>query len=103
MVVFSVGPDSMSDYDLDCLGKDYQWLIYWYESGDYCGSGEAVKLDFDGKLYSVNLSHCSCYGPGDGGFGGEGFTIDQFKESLDSVHGLIEYKEIRDKIMELID
>lgn len=101
MVVFKVGPDE--PYDLDSLGTDFIWLVYWYQDGGYEGSGEAVKLGMDGKLYVANLGHCSCYSPCEDGFKGKGFTIDQFKESLDSVHGLIEYKEIRDKIMELID
>ena len=53
----------------DALGgdKEWRWCIYWYESGCYDGGGTLVACDDAGDLYYTDLSHCSCYGPGDGG------------------------------------
>lgn len=58
-----------------CLGErleeleddDYIWLVYDYWYGSYEGDGEAVKMNKDGTLWALNLSHCSCYGPGENG------------------------------------
>lgn len=36
--------------------SDDQWLVYWYEDGGYDGSGEAVKLDKNGKLFRKSLT-----------------------------------------------
>ena len=42
------------------------WLVTDYESGQWEGSGSAVG--FNGiHLLVYNLSHCSCYGPNEGG------------------------------------
>lgn len=50
--------------DIGCpVGDNYVWLVYDYETGDYCGYGEAVALDKDGNIHIWNLGHCSCYGP----------------------------------------
>lgn len=37
-------------------------VFAWYESGSYEGSGYAI-YERDGKVYEVETSHCSCYGP----------------------------------------
>ena len=39
-------------------------VIYWYESGDYDGSGEALAHRLDGLFEGMPLGHCSCDGPG---------------------------------------
>lgn len=54
--------DNPNDYP----SMDYDVLITDYEIGDYCGSGEAVGIK-DNQIDVYNLSHCSCYGPFDGG------------------------------------
>lgn len=60
MRVFSVGPD---EYDPPHDAR-IELVVYWYQLGDYDGSGEAVARGFDGTWYTQNLSHCSCYGGG---------------------------------------
>lgn len=69
MMIYSVGVDELSGYDMDEIAKNgkFQWLVYWYEAIDsYCGHGEAVGLSHDGMLYTQDLSHCSCNGPLEG-------------------------------------
>jgi len=59
MRVFQVGPEEI-DYDR----FDFDWLVYWYETGSWEGHGcAAYKLD--GKFGWANIGHCSCYGPED--------------------------------------
>jgi hypothetical protein len=43
------------------LPKGIKILLAWYGYGSYCGSS-LVIYEFDGKLYEVNASHCSCNG-----------------------------------------
>lgn len=40
--------------------KDADILVAWYECGGYEGSSLVVYVK-DGKLYSNEASHCSCY------------------------------------------
>lgn len=63
MEVYSVGPDKI--YDDDMEGMTYEWLVYEYTVGDYCGDGYAIGFDGE-KLWSHNLEHCSCFGPEEG-------------------------------------
>lgn len=37
-------------------------IFYWYCSGSYEGSGALIATK-DGRWYTKDLSHCSCYGP----------------------------------------
>lgn len=39
------------------------WVAYYYEVGDYCGSGNCLVKYDNGKFYYGDLGHCSCYGP----------------------------------------
>ena len=55
--------DELGDYELEDIEKlNARWLVYYYEEGDYEGSGFAV-WESDGKLYYHDMGHCSCYGP----------------------------------------
>lgn len=64
MKIYNVGRDSLDEYDLEYLDKEaYEYLIYNYEVGDYCGSGAAVLKDNNDKFILIDLGHCSCYGP----------------------------------------
>lgn len=67
VTIYNVGPDELI-YEYDEMVKDerYEWIVYWYQTGDYDGSGEAAMYGKDGKLYTRGLGHCSCYGPLDG-------------------------------------
>lgn len=58
MHTISLGPDTT---ELD-IPETVDWVVYWYEVGSYCGSGEAVYLD-ENRIYYGDLGHCSCYGP----------------------------------------
>lgn len=94
--LYSVGPDQIDDRD--CEG--YEWVVYWYEIGDYCGDGEAVS--FDGTYYRVHgLSHCSCYGPEDGMQCGDIVSLDSLLGS--SITPGTEIRSaILDKVRELV-
>lgn len=103
MKIYNVGPDEL--YDLP--GEDdqkWEWLVFWYEDGGYDGSGEAVALcKEDNLLYIKNLSHCSCYGPMDGGMGsGDKVTIEDFVSHKDNIHIYDARMEIKDKVVELL-
>lgn len=51
----------------DCYTEDlpegYQWAMFWYEPGDWEGSGEMIVKLADGNFVSADMGHCSCYGP----------------------------------------
>ena len=61
--IFDVGPDELSELDGILLPEDMT-IIYYYEAGDYDGSGIAVIIQGD-RLWEYGLGHCSCYGPCD--------------------------------------
>ncbi len=57
--------DSLSEYELEYIEKlGAEWLVYYYEYGNYDGSGFAV-WKVGKKLYYHDMGHCSCYGPTD--------------------------------------
>jgi hypothetical protein len=61
--IVSVGPDSYDPYEGD-IPSGIDWIVYWYQNGDYDGSGSAYAYG-NGKYYTRYLGHCSCYGPWD--------------------------------------
>lgn len=64
MKIYNVGKDPLNEYDLEYLDKRiYEYFIYNYEVGDYCGNGAAVLKDNNGKFMFIELGHCSCFGP----------------------------------------
>lgn len=61
--IFIVGPDVLSEYDLENVG-DVDWILYWYEYERYEGKGYLIAKR--GNKFSLeSLGHCSCYGPCD--------------------------------------
>ncbi len=42
--------------------RDFEWLVYSYAEGSYCGTGVSIHKK-NGKYHQNNLGHCSCYGP----------------------------------------
>lgn len=94
--IYNVGPDELSERDC----PNFEWVVAYYESGDYDGSGEAVS--FDGLQYRHHgLGHCSCYGPEDGMESGDVVSLDAILgDSV--VPGLEIQKEIVDKVRELL-
>ncbi len=64
-IVYAVGPDGFTDYEEEKIiaGNSYRWIVYWYESGCYDGTGMAFALREDGMVDAGMLGHCSCYGP----------------------------------------
>lgn len=106
MKIYQVGPDVLSDWDIEELGGNdrFEWLVHWYLSGSYEGEGEAVALSKDGEtLYVKNLGHCSCYGPMDGGMeSGDKMTVEKFLEVKENVLDYDCRKEIKDKVFELL-
>lgn len=61
--IYSVGPDE------EIIDQSFQdgvkWIVYWYESGSYDGSGSAYCKFETGEYGFLGLGHCSCYGPFD--------------------------------------
>lgn len=47
---------------------------YWYRTAPYEGDGYLIGRKTDGTWVHTSLSHCSCYGPTDGGWSNEGLT-----------------------------
>lgn len=100
MEVYNVGGDELGDYELDCIGNDYDWFVYFYESGSYDGCGEAVGCK-DGFLYIYNLDHCSCFGPTEGN--PEKVSVDKVFASDDVLGTDITRKDVKDKVAELLE
>lgn len=62
MNIYNVGNDI--PYDINLLDdNNIVWLVYYYESGYYSGSGEYAALLKNGNIYAGTLDHCSCYPP----------------------------------------
>lgn len=99
MNVYNVGPDELSFNE-----DDFEFIVCWYESGYYCGSGEAVGFcKTDKMIYVKNLGHCSCYGPMDDGMkSGDTYDIKYFLQDKDNIHSYDAREEIKDKVEELL-
>lgn len=103
MEIYNVGVDELANYELECR-DDFKFIVYQYENYGYEGDGEAVGLCLtDNMLYIKNLSHCSCYGPMDGGIeSGDKMTIEDFLSEKEDVHAYDALKAIKDKVRELL-
>lgn len=108
MKIFQVGPDEI-DYGLPSEEEmnGWSWIVYWYESGSYEGYGEAAGFHEEtGMVYSVSLSHCSCYGPMDDGIegliNGTKMSLEQILEDKDDIHAHDLMEEIKLKIREIM-
>lgn len=101
MKIYNVGPDEVYG---DLEEADFEFIVYWYQIGDYCGDGEAVGLcNSDKLIYVKNLGHCSCYGPMDGGMkSGDTMTVQDFLSNKDNIHYYDARDEIKDKVRELL-
>lgn len=62
--------------DLEVKGE-WDWVVTYYKVGSYEGDGEAVFYK-DGKVAIVNLSHCSCHGPGSDEELNYNYTLEEF-------------------------
>lgn len=108
MHLFPVGPDTLSEHDIDeTTDKDneFHWFVYWYEVGSYDGSGEGVALHkVSGLLYYVGLGHCSCNGPIDGPLGTNAtkYTPAEFFSLTASIYELDCRNAVKDKVKELL-
>lgn len=102
MQVYQVGPDV--PYDLPEADDRFEWIVHYYEDGGYDGSGDAVGLNKeDGLLYVKNLSHCSCYGPFDGGMdSGDKHTVESFLGDKDDIFSYDAKDGIKAKVKELL-
>lgn len=97
--IFNVGSEELIS-ELEVAG--FKWVVYWYETGDWDGSGEAVGYK-DGLLYIKNLSHCSCYGPMDDGLeSGDKMTVEAFLSLKEDIFSYDARKEVKKKVAELI-
>jgi hypothetical protein len=93
--VYRLGDDA---YDLRA-SFEYEWLVYDYGIGDYCGNGTAVALSKDGKLYMADLGHCSCYGP----FDGDWTEVKLSDFQTDSIHDLGSSVTLEAVVVELMN
>jgi hypothetical protein len=55
--------DSRSGDLCNLVEKNALFVIYWYGSGSYEGSGDLVVVFDDGSVDTISLGHCSCNGP----------------------------------------
>lgn len=69
--------DNIVDYREGC-----RWVITEYTSGDYEGSGQAVAMYDDDKIYIFGLGHCSCYGPTEN-LDPEVYPVEDFLKRMD--------------------
>lgn len=104
--IYNLNEDPGGPEDAD----DFIWVVSYYTSGSYDGTGEAIGLHKDGLLYYANLSHCSCYGPyGDGISDYTSFlkrdqagqTVEDFLKS-ENIHDYPASTAIYHKAMELL-
>lgn len=104
MEIYSVGCDELDDWDWkEIEAEKYIWTVYWYESGCYEGSGEAVTLGKDGLLYCKDLGHCSCYGPmEDWETGCSVMTVEEFLREKDNIHDYDCKEVVKDKVRSLL-
>ncbi len=102
MNIYNVGPCELSFNDFDLI--DFEFIVYYYETGCYCGSGEAVGFcKTDRLIYVKNLGHCSCYGPMDDGMkSGESYDIKYFLDHKENIHHYDAREEIKTKVEELL-
>lgn len=70
MKILSLGPDELSDWELEKLPKlerqvvyDIKKFVYWYQIGCYSGQGCAVFKDSNNDWHIISMHHCSCFGP----------------------------------------
>lgn len=100
----------MVEYHLNedpyCSGLEkygVQVVVTDYETGDYCGSGDALLLYEDNTVMQISLSHCSCYGPMEDGERKSGeMTLEQFREQNAEVTSPWSDK-LGAKFLELVD
>lgn len=62
MNIYNVGTEEISVNTLKELFNP-KWVVYYYATEPYDGSGSLMLLNSDDMLYFINLCHCSCYGP----------------------------------------
>jgi hypothetical protein len=82
--------------------ENYVWLVYWYESYGYEGSGEVVALDKEGHLQYSDLGHCSCGGPMESFPSKTFMTIEEFFVQKEDIHDVDFKDEIKEKVKSLI-
>lgn len=102
MKIYNVGEEELSELSED--NTQFEWVVFWYESGSYEGYGEAVALcKEDNLLYVSNLGHCSCYGPLEGGLqDGDKMTIEEFLKDKDDIHAYDAKDGVKAKVKELL-
>ena len=103
MKIYQLG-DELCDWDLNEVSDaDFEWLIHDYEIGCYDGSGQAVALGKDGRVWVKDLGHCSCYGPMDSWETGCSIiTVEELLREKDDVHDIRINGTILSKAKELL-
>ena len=92
----------LQDYELDYVRKhEFDWFVYAYYVDYYEGDGEGVAYK-DGKLYFYGFSHCSCYGAIEDSSLGAPVSVEDYLNSVDIHDTDCQYKEVRDKVLELL-
>lgn len=101
MKEYNIGHD---DLDFSEVLADADWVVYWYESGDYDGSG-TVAWKMGDKYETEGLGHCSCYGPTDDVKGYASMTLEQLLKELRPIskddYNYVHAKRVYDKVMRL--
>jgi hypothetical protein len=106
MKVYNLSKDAVKEddhYMLSELCKDeYEWVVYEYEAGDYCGSGDMVALAKDGQLHYQDLGHCSCYGPTEGWPQEKLVVADIYGETGNALNCPFQGRAVEAKVRELL-
>lgn len=101
MESYQVGQSELVEYELDYIKENFPgavYIVYEYENNTYDGEGQAIVKDESG-FWAINLSHCSCYGPGQYQTGTR-TTLEEIFNS-DCIHDTDVTNSIREKISEL--
>lgn len=87
--------EEFSEYDIEDIPSDIEEAWYWYASRSYEGAGQLLMLK-EGRFYTHDCGHCSCYGPTDHITLGAGFgslaelTASCTEEALKEIKPLID-------------
>ncbi len=104
MQIYSVGRHEMLPCEFETVDPDvYEWLCYDYTNEGYEGWGMVIALRKDGKLQSVYLGHCSCYGPMDSWGKGEIVTRAEFFRKKVSIFDNDWSERLKAKVRELLN
>jgi len=91
--------EELQDYDFECIGDNYEWVVYHYENYGYEGDGELIAYDGD-ILHIYQLGHCSCYGPLEGNC--DAISKEKYLNSDNVLDADTRFGDVREKVLKLL-